>query len=183
MKKELLASVLLAIFCFSCNTKENLVAKDLQTISTSTVAPERHEYWPLEQEVSREDTVLQLDDQYHVSTITHSLNDSAAIHTATDGMGEIIVHAHNWETKIEILKNQQPYIKAVLTRDIFDERDEAKELRHSGASFHKYKNGEFFFGIDACIPDTDVCDAAEVAIDQQGKIRVIRFHEFEEVEQ
>ena len=70
-----------------------------------------------------------------------------------------------------------------MTRNIFKTRDEGRELRHSGASFQKYENGEFLFGADACIPDSDVCDAAVVAINQKGDVRVISFLEFEEKEE
>ena len=69
-----------------------------------------------------------------------------------------------------------------MTRDIFKEKDEAKELRHSGVSFHKFEGGKFLFGVDACIPDTDVCEAAEVAVDQTGIVKIVRFLNYEEVE-
>ncbi|WP_299821594.1 hypothetical protein [uncultured Pontibacter sp.] len=178
MKKELFALAILSLLSFSCSTKENVEVEDTQITSNSKAVTERHEYWPLENEMTREDTILRLDDQYHISMITHSLNDSSAVYTMTDDMGEIIVHAHNRETTIEILKNQKPFIKTVLNRNIFSGRD--KELRHSGASFLRYGNGEFHFVVDACVPDSDVCDAAEVAVDQKGQVRVIRYIEQEE---
>lgn len=182
MKKRLLASVLSAFCCLSCNTNKDLEVETAQISSTDTTATTqnpsksfeevRREYWPLDQAIFKEDTIIHVNGVYHISINNYRLNDSAVVHEATDDLGKFLVHSHNRVADVTILQNQQPFIKASLTKDIFEHNI---ELQFTGTEFLKYDKGTFIFMVDACIPDTDVCEAAEVAIDKEGKVKVVRF--------
>lgn len=183
MKKEFLASILSVLCCLSCSTNKDLEVKTLPTTlaetpatlkgtSTKSVEEVRREYWPLDHDIYKEDTLIHVNKVYHISTNNYSLNDSAVVHEATDDMGKLLVHSHNRVADVTILQNQQPFIKASLTKDIFEQNI---ELYLTGTEFLRYDNGAFIFMVGACIPDTDVCEAAEVSIDHTGKVRVIRF--------
>lgn len=174
MKKEFLASVLSVLCCLSCSTNKDLEVETLpktsaetpaiiKETSTKSVEEVRREYWPLDHEIFKEDTIIHVNGVYHISTNNYSLNDSAVVHEATDHLGKFLVHSHNRVADVTILQNQQPFIKASLTKDIFEQNI---ELQLTGTEFLKYDKGAFIFTVDACIPDTDVCEAAEVTIDK-----------------
>ncbi|MHC2991191.1 hypothetical protein OB13_06185 [Pontibacter sp. HJ8] len=183
MKKGFLASILSVLCCLSCSANKELEVETLPTISAETpaviqgastkpVVEVRREYWPLDHDIYKEDTIIHVNEVYHISTNNYSLNDSAVVHEATDNLGKLLVHSHNRVADVTIHQNQQPFIKASLTKDIFEQNI---ELYLTGTEFLRYDNGAFIFMVDACIPDTDVSEAAEVSIDQTGKVRVVRF--------
>ncbi|GAB3193851.1 hypothetical protein ABID22_000427 [Pontibacter aydingkolensis] len=183
MNRKYSLSTLLILICLSCTSKKESGVGVSQAYSDerpatidekqqNSVKNIRREYWPLDHDVFKEDTTIHLQEEYLIKTYNYSLNDSAVIHTAIDDMGEFFVHSHNRVAEVTILQNQKPFIKSTLTKDIFDKNT---ELQLSGTSFQKFENGEFVFRVDACIPDTDVCDAAEVAVDKKGKVRVIKY--------
>ena len=58
MRKELLTSITIVLLCFYCNTSEHFKVGDIQAALIGADAVERHECWPLEYEVTREDTLL-----------------------------------------------------------------------------------------------------------------------------
>ncbi|GAA4312841.1 hypothetical protein [Nibribacter koreensis] len=183
MKIKLFLTVLFTIVFLSCNSKNDVgvraaqsnsdnVSPALDDSSSTSIKSTRREYWPLDNDVFEEDTVVQLKDTFLIKTNNYSLNDSAVIHTATDDLGQFLVHSHNRVVEVTILKNQKQYIKSILSKNIFEKNT---ELQLTGTSFQRYSNGEHVFRIEACIPDTDVCDVAEVAMNNLGKVRVVQF--------
>lgn len=176
MIKYHFASIFFMIVCLSCNQNKKLEGEEVKKTSSPMVVETRREYWPLDHDIFNEDTTFQQNGAYQIHTKNYSLNDSAVVSTAIDDIGKILQISHNRVAEVTILKDQKPYIKTNLTKNIFQENE---ELVLTGTSFLKYENNEFIFKVDACIPDTDVCDEAEIAINQDGKIRVIRFLEQE----
>jgi hypothetical protein len=166
----------------SCNSKKDSIKvstpSNAQTVENIPTSKTREEYWPLETEITSSDTTINSEDSYRIKIETISLNDSAAIHRATDKQGEIIIHTHNRVSSITILKNGNPFVKSTLTRDLFKGRDDLDELvLNNDTNFLRLVNNEFFFQVGACVPDSDVCDAAEVVINSKGQVRVVKYIE------
>ncbi|MCB2376674.1 hypothetical protein LGH70_03735 [Hymenobacter sp. BT635] len=130
----------------------------------------REEYWPLDTTITRHDTVFRAPDLYRVTITTRSLNDSAATYKATDDTGPLLIHAHQVVSQVTIYKDGQPLTQAAFTNALFRGRD--PELVLASTAFTTRQNGEFLFSVEACVPDSDICEKAQVAVNSAGRIKV-----------
>ncbi|MCB2410302.1 hypothetical protein [Hymenobacter lucidus] len=130
----------------------------------------REAYWPLDTTVARTDTVFRGPDLYRVTITTRSLNDSAATYKATDDAGELLIHAHQVVSQVTIYKDGEPLTQAAFTNALFRGHD--PELILANTSFTTRQNREFLFSVEACVPDSDICEKAQVALNSAGRIKV-----------
>ncbi|UOQ51277.1 DUF4738 domain-containing protein [Hymenobacter cellulosivorans] len=130
----------------------------------------REEFWPLDTTVARTDTVFRTPNLYRITIATRSLNDSAATYKATDDTGNLLIHAHQVVSQVTIYKDGQPLTQASFTKALFRGRD--SELVLASTSFVAQQDEEFLFNIEACVPDSDICEKAQVAVNSTGRIKV-----------
>jgi hypothetical protein len=168
--------LLLTISCYSCQSKSTLeddsTAAETAGLQSKNKAL-RVEKWPPDYKVKIEDTTFQFKDRYRLRWTTYSLNDNAVIDTVS------LFAAHNWQTELKAWKNGQLLFKCTLDKKTLGRTRYNEPYAWNNIFYRGYRNHAFIFEASLCIPDSDICENAEVTIDEYGAIHFVRWLEQE----
>ncbi|MCC3157231.1 hypothetical protein LJ737_08275 [Hymenobacter sp. 15J16-1T3B] len=130
----------------------------------------RTEYWPVDTAIQREDTLLA--DGYRLRWASYSLNDSAVVDTVWDDHGPLLQGAHNEQTKLRGEQNGRPVFEVTLGKELFGYP--AVDRRWHLIGFQEKRGQEAVFVASLCVPDSDICETAEIGVSPQGRARLLR---------
>jgi hypothetical protein len=170
-KARLIGIGLLFLLNGGCNSSPN---SSQSLAKNSYVEKMRVEYWPVDTTSSVGDTIVHLPDVYRLRWVTGSLNDSAVIDTAQDEQGKFLIAEHNHQTKLQVWHEEKPLFTSILTKQLVGSQKDLAEYSWHDITYQRYQNGCFIFRIWMNIPDSDIGQAAEVAIDKNGKHRFVK---------
>jgi len=171
-----LGAVFTLVSCCGCDT--TLASKDASTkVETTAIKVGkpalRIERWPPDHSIRIEDTTFQSDDKYRLRWITYSLNDNAVIDTVA------MIAAHNEQTDLEVWKNDQPLFRRTLTKQLLGQARFEEPYAWNNIFYRGYRNRTFVFEASMCVPDSDICEEAEITIDEHGKVSFVKWLEQE----
>jgi hypothetical protein len=170
-KIQLIGIGLLFLLNGGCNSSPD---SSQSLVKNSDAIRMRVEYWPVDTTTSVGDTIVHLPDAYRLRWVTSSLNDSAVIDKAQDEQGKFLIAAHNHQTKLQAWHEGNSIFTSVLTKQLIGSQKKLAEYSWHNIAYQRYQNGCFIFRTWMSIPDSDVGQAAEVAIDKKGKYRSIK---------
>lgn len=187
--KNLSAVVVLLAILMSCsdnsesnpglNVKQS--ATNTQSIPpTYSSATKRKEYWAVDTLVESSDTILNLAHQYRISVVNRCLNDSAVVNIENNDIGPIQQISHNYQSVIEVTRDGSPWVRQVVTKEIFNQSKEARKLGSlrevsiSRTAFQRYESGKFVFYTRLGVPDSDIFVEAELTVAPNQEVRIMK---------
>ncbi|OUJ75476.1 hypothetical protein [Hymenobacter crusticola] len=174
-----LSVLLLLIGSFSCHSHP-VSEKTLSAAKVPLTKAENHalqiERWPPDYKVSIEDTTIQFENEYRLQWTTYSLNDNAVLDTVS------MFAAHNWQTELKDWKNGQLLFKCILDKQTLGRTRYSEPYAWNNVFYRGCRNHMFIFEASLCIPDSDICENAEVTVDERGIVHFVKWLEQESME-
>lgn len=140
-------------------------------------------YWSLDTSAQQSDTLLAGSPAYHIRVVTTCLNDSAVVNRIGAGSGFALDVSHNYESDLSISRGQQPWLHERLTKAHFQQDTlvqtlgSLSELALSRTTFLAYTDGAFRFATRLGVPDSDLFVEAEVAVNPEQGLRIVKVQE------
>ncbi|WP_223831383.1 DUF4738 domain-containing protein [Hymenobacter duratus] len=163
-----------------CDTRDVSVGLENRTVDKARIL--RVENWPADTETVTTDTIIHVPATYRLHWVTSSLNDNAVIDTAYDDQGKILIAAHNHQTKLQAWHDGKPLFTTTLTKQLVGPPEEVAAYSWHDVRYQEYRNSSFVFRAWLSVPDSDVGQEAEIAVDKQGKCQLLKLLESEIME-
>ena len=144
------------------------------TNTGSTATGIRIEYWPADTATRIGDTTVHVPATYRLHWVTSSLNDNAVMDTAQDDHGELLIAAHNYQTRLQAWHNGQHLFTGTLTKQLLGSPEEVAAYSWHDITYQGYRDKSFIFRAWMNVPDSDIGQEAEIAVDKNGKSRLIK---------
>lgn len=131
----------------------------------------RTEYWPIDTATTRADTLLA--DGYRLRWTSYSLRDSAVVDTVRDAQGPLLQYSHNEQTRLRGERNGRPLFEVTLGKELFG-LPVATDMVWGLGDYRGRRGQDFVFLASLCVPDSDVCETAEIGVSPTGEARLLR---------
>lgn len=163
----LLAVGVVASSCDNPSTPAQVAGEPVNTAPTI-----RKELWPPDTTIRSSDTLIHVPTAYRLHWLTKSLNDNAVFDTVQDDHGKLLIAAHNYQTELQAWQGKKLLFTTTLTKQLMGAPEVVKAYSWHDIQYQGYRNGEFVFRAWMNVPDSDIGQNAEIAVNKTGVCRL-----------